>query len=704
MLISKTQINKIIIFPILFFIIFSIIIPLKSAQATVVITTEALQPDSVILKGTGLTPGDNVALVINAQGNTPAYNQSHQFTVNNQGWAFSSFTGLTPNSQYGGILVGRSGSLGTKNFVTPAFQGSNNVTLSKTLLKSTSVTLYAVGLLPNQEVKFYVSNGTENTPNYNQSKTITSSSQGTGSASFTGLSPTVEPHSGKYAGTVAENNLSVASIMFDTPPSSGLSSEKTITSFNFTGLTPVVIGTISNLAISLTVPTGTDVTKLKPTITLSSKATITPASLVVQNFTNPINYKVTAEDGTSQNYLATTTVSDGNGGVGEKNWYYLLYIKNIENGQHVGDFTETDCKTKRTEFINSDTFKNGRAVYIVEPSQCIQKDPEIITPTCIAPAILDTKTNTCVANTKTTYTMLAPLPGLGLDETSPTFDTTKPCAFGDYLNIMIKIFLGICGVLAVIMIVWGGVQYMTSELISSKEEGRKSITNAVFGLLLALGSYMILNTLNPDLLNICLKLDEQKISISADEKLLSTTEENIIKVGSSYELAGTFTSPSPSAGVSDFKNKLSGGGHLTGIVINTGSSRATFSGTDSSNKYISVSLPIKIGQNGVSDTSTAKEGDGKTPKGTYSITSDRRPSPTPPINEKAALNRDGTYNMGAAFINYGATINGKDRGMGFHGRFESGLGSVTNGCIRMSNDDLVALSPYMISGLKVVIE
>ncbi|MEI8175100.1 MAG: hypothetical protein WCG28_04080, partial [bacterium] len=45
---------------------------------------------------------------------------------------------------------------------------------------------------------------------------------------------------------------------------------------------------------------------------------------------------------------------------------------------------------------------------------------------------------------------------------------------------------------------------MTSELISSKEAGKESIRNALLGLLLALGAWLILNTLNPDLLNACL--------------------------------------------------------------------------------------------------------------------------------------------------------------------------------------------------------
>jgi len=41
-----------------------------------------------------------------------------------------------------------------------------------------------------------------------------------------------------------------------------------------------------------------------------------------------------------------------------------------------------------------------------------------------------------------------------------------------------------------------------SELIGSKEEAKNTMTNAVFGLLLALGAYAILNTINPDILSL----------------------------------------------------------------------------------------------------------------------------------------------------------------------------------------------------------
>jgi hypothetical protein len=82
------------------------------------------------------------------------------------------------------------------------------------------------------------------------------------------------------------------------------SSEKQITAFSFAALSPVVSATIdqTNRRIGATVLSSANLSALVPTITLSAKATVSPAPGVAQNFTNPVNYTVTAEDGSSQVY------------------------------------------------------------------------------------------------------------------------------------------------------------------------------------------------------------------------------------------------------------------------------------------------------------------------------------------------------------------------------------------------------------------
>ena len=135
-------------------------------------------------------------------------------------------------------------------------------------------------------------------------------------------------------------------------------------------------------------------------------------------------------------------------------------------------------------------------------------------------------------NTDTTYTPLAPLPGFPEE-----FDTlpskTNQCPFGNYLNIMIKLVIGIAAVLAMVMIVMGGIEYMTSDLISSKEAGKDTIKNALLGLFIALGAYLILNTINPKLLSAC--LDNLPV---ATIEILPATEEQKAEINRKTSSAG----------------------------------------------------------------------------------------------------------------------------------------------------------------------
>jgi hypothetical protein len=89
------------------------------------------------------------------------------------------------------------------------------------------------------------------------------------------------------------------------------SSEKLINSFTFSGLTPSVGGSVdnTNYTVNLTVPTGTDLTSLTPTISVPDNVTISPNSGLEQNFTKPVTYIVTAQDSSTQSYTVTVTTS-----------------------------------------------------------------------------------------------------------------------------------------------------------------------------------------------------------------------------------------------------------------------------------------------------------------------------------------------------------------------------------------------------------
>ena len=88
----------------------------------------------------------------------------------------------------------------------------------------------------------------------------------------------------------------------------GVEDEKVIIKFQVDS----VVGSIDEDAkmVRLDFPAGTDVTHLTPTITISSYATIEPASGVAQDFTNPVYYTVTALNGSTAQYMVEAVVHD----------------------------------------------------------------------------------------------------------------------------------------------------------------------------------------------------------------------------------------------------------------------------------------------------------------------------------------------------------------------------------------------------------
>lgn len=94
------------------------------------------------------------------------------------------------------------------------------------------------------------------------------------------------------------------------------SSEKKILNFKFASPAVEAVITENAKTIVAVVPTGTDVTALVPIITVSDKATVSPASGMPVNFTNPVTFTVTAEDGSTATYVASVTVDQNGGGGG----------------------------------------------------------------------------------------------------------------------------------------------------------------------------------------------------------------------------------------------------------------------------------------------------------------------------------------------------------------------------------------------------
>ncbi len=109
--------------------------------------------------------------------------------------------------------------------------------------------------------------------------------------------------------------LSSCSSDDDSNPVLTESSAKQIVNFTFlasnnTGLAEDVTAQISeeNKTITATLPFGPDSATLTPSLEISDKATVSPNSSEPQNFTNPVTYTVTAEDGSTREYTVQITI------------------------------------------------------------------------------------------------------------------------------------------------------------------------------------------------------------------------------------------------------------------------------------------------------------------------------------------------------------------------------------------------------------
>ncbi len=160
------------------------------------------------------------------------------------------------------------------------------------------------------------------------------------------------------------------------------------------------------------------------------------------------------------------------GVLGEPNYPSLNYDCN-------GSFADIECKDVPWKKITQDSQLSSDTIIPLDPS-----NPN---------------------GSTITYTYLQPLPNPEGGGSLKTFDTSDTSSFGHYVTIIVEFIIGISAVLAVLMIIIGGIQYMTSELISNKEEAKSHMTGAILGLLIVLATVVILQTINPDILNLNLQ-------------------------------------------------------------------------------------------------------------------------------------------------------------------------------------------------------
>jgi hypothetical protein len=91
------------------------------------------------------------------------------------------------------------------------------------------------------------------------------------------------------------------------------------------------------------------------------------------------------------------------------------------------------------------------------------------------------------------YTPISPITDLGIS-------AGQNINLSTYLNALYRGGIIIATVLAVIMITIGAIEYMGSESVFTKGEGKKRMTMALLGLILALSSWIVLRTIDEQLI------------------------------------------------------------------------------------------------------------------------------------------------------------------------------------------------------------
>jgi len=101
------------------------------------------------------------------------------------------------------------------------------------------------------------------------------------------------------------------------------------------------------------------------------------------------------------------------------------------------------------------------------------------------------------------FVPLAPIPGLTDTNALSVANSTNLASF---FNNLYKYLIGLAAVLAVIEIIWGGLEYSTQDSISKKSDGKARITQAILGLILVLSPVLVFSIINPSILNLSLNL------------------------------------------------------------------------------------------------------------------------------------------------------------------------------------------------------
>ena len=282
--------------------LFAILLLPKISFAKVVLSIDSVQSTTVSLRATGLSFNQPVKFTVTSASDTnptPDYTQSISANEGlGVGYALAYFVGLNPKGDYfARVFDDADNTLAMLNFSTPSDTGTNQNSTGKI-------------------------NGACGSASGKEFLTAPTDSDNLCSAGVTtsvdGIGPWVWKCQGQNGGSDSLKCLAKVS---------SKSAAKVINSFSVSELGSKVDGKIdySNHTISLEVFSGVDINNLKPTIQISDRATISPNTGTAEDFSSPVVYTVTAENGSTQDYTVTANTATEN----------ILYVTDITSNSAV---------------------------------------------------------------------------------------------------------------------------------------------------------------------------------------------------------------------------------------------------------------------------------------------------------------------------------------------------------------------------------
>ena len=101
------------------------------------------------------------------------------------------------------------------------------------------------------------------------------------------------------------------------------------------------------------------------------------------------------------------------------------------------------------------------------------------------------------------------------DQSPMLQEVYKSTGLGEYINVLFKVSLSVGAILAVVRIAYAGYLYMGTDMWGNKQKAREVLGDVTLGILLLLSIFLILNQINPQLLDLSVLNNKNANQISA---------------------------------------------------------------------------------------------------------------------------------------------------------------------------------------------